>query len=438
MNIIRQPHYDTNLRPFIVIWETTQACDLTCRHCRAESQPDHHPQALSFTEGCTLLDQIAAFGMPRPLVILTGGDPFKRADIFDLTRFAVEKGLHVALSPSGTPLLNEVNLARVKDAGCKVISLSLDGSSPAIHDAFRGVNGSFDWTVNGWKTAQALGLKLQINTTVTRHNLFDLPRIFGLVRELGVMTWSVFFLVPTGRALLDDEISSADYEAVLNFLYDASKYIPLKTTEGHHYKRVVLQRAYLEGHNLDAENYMQLNETYAQLRDGMRAEITAAPEIHRQPAQPAVMNGRGRPEDPQAGERIRRTPMHVNAGDGFVFVSLLGEVFPSGYLPVSGGNIRRQHLMDIYQNNPLFQSLRNSKELKGRCGACEFNQVCGGSRSRAYAMTGDILAEEPYCAYQPGSFPFSAEIPELAKNNQETKRLARFKGHANDPRKASR
>lgn len=414
MKIIRQPHYDTNLRPFIVIWETTQACDLACRHCRAEAQPEHHPQALSFVEGCTLLDQIADFGMPRPLVVLTGGDPFKRSDIFELTRYAAEKGLPVALSPSGTPLLNEANLARLKEAGCKVISLSLDGSSPAIHDIFRGVSGSFDWTVNGWKTAQALGLKLQINTTVTRYNLFDLPKIFGLVRALGAMTWSVFFLVPTGRALLNDEISPEDYEAVLNFLYDASKYIPLKTTEGHHYKRVVLQRAYLDGHNLEARDYMQLNGTYARLRDGMRAEIAADPIIRRPTAQPAALNGGGRPEGQQPGERIRRTPMHVNAGDGFVFVSLLGEVFPSGYLPVSGGNVRHEHLMEIYQNSPLFQSLRNLQELKGRCGACEFNQVCGGSRSRAYAMTGDILAEEPYCAYQPGSFPFSAEIVELA------------------------
>lgn len=228
MQLIRQPRYDLNVRPFMVIWETTQACDLACRHCRAEAQPEHHPGALSYADGCALLDQIADFGMPRPLVILTGGDPFKREDIFDLTRYATEIGLPVALSPSGTPLLNPVNLKKVKEAGCKAISLSLDGSCPEIHDTFRGVPGSFDWTVNGWKTAQALGLKLQINTTVTRYNLFDLPKIFSLVRELGAMTWSVFFLVPTGRGLSEDEISPQDYEAVMHFLYEASKYISLK------------------------------------------------------------------------------------------------------------------------------------------------------------------------------------------------------------------
>lgn len=393
MTLIRQPNYDLSQRPFMVIWETTQACDMACRHCRAEAQPEHNPQALSLSEGKILLDQIADFGMPRPLVVLTGGDPFKRSDIFDLTQYGAEIGLPIALSPSGTPLLNPENLQRVKDSGCKAISLSLDGSCPEIHDAFRGVPGSFDWTVRGWKTAQSIGLKLQINTTVTRHNLYDLPRIFAMVRDLGAMTWSVFFLVPTGRGLSEDEISPLDYEAVMNFLYDASKYISLKTTEGHHFKRVVLQRSFLEAHDLPVQEYMQLNGTYERLMEGLRAET----------AQMQIL----------PADRIRRTPMHVNAGDGFVFISLLGEVFPSGYLPVSAGNVRQTHLKDIYHDSPLFRSLRNKQELKGRCGACEFNRVCGGSRSRAYAVTGDILAEEPFCAYQPGSFPFAGEIREL-------------------------
>lgn len=393
--LIRQPNYDTGQRPFMVIWETTQACDMACRHCRAKAQPEAHPDQMSTEEGKHLLDQIVDFGMPHPLVILTGGDPFKRPDIFELTRYGADKGLPVALSPSGTPLLNADNLGKVKEAGCKAISLSLDGSCPEIHDDFRRVPGSFEWTVNGWKVAQSLGLKLQINTTVTRHNLFDLPKIFALVRDIGAMTWSVFFLVPTGRGQTEDEITPQDYEAVLNFLYDASKYISLKTTEGHHYKRVVLQRSYLDANGLAPKDYMQLNGTYERLMTGLRAKTAGMA-----PAQP--------------GDRMRRTPMHVNAGDGFVFVSLLGEVFPSGYLPLSAGSVREKHLQDIYQNSEIFRSLRNQERLKGRCGACEFNGVCGGSRSRAYAMTGDILAEEPFCAYQPGSFPFAKEIRELA------------------------
>jgi radical SAM protein len=394
MQLIRQPKYDLKQRPFMVIWETTQACDLACRHCRAESQKDHNPLALTFLEGQTLVDQILQFGEPKPLFIMTGGDPFKRSDIFELTAYAAGRGLPVALSPSGTPLLTSENLQKLKEVGCKAISLSLDGSTADIHDTFRGVPGSFDWTINGWKAAQTIGLKIQINTTVTRHNLMDLPDIFSLVKEIGVMTWSVFFLVPTGRALAEDEISGQDYEAVMNFLYDASKYIGIKTTEGHHFKRVVLQRAYLESNNLPVRSYMQLNDTYDALLEGLH-RVVPNPPTHINP------------------DRIRRTPLHVNAGDGFVFISLLGEVFPSGYLPVSAGNVRKTTLSTIYQESPLFLSLRNKKNLKGRCGICEFNPVCGGSRSRAYTTYGDLLAEEPYCSYQPGSFPFSREIPEL-------------------------
>ncbi|MHB0988112.1 MAG: TIGR04053 family radical SAM/SPASM domain-containing protein [Bellilinea sp.] len=395
MQLIRQPLYDLKTRPFMVIWETTQACDLACKHCRAESQPEHNPNALTFEEGKKLIDQVVDLGKPHPLFIMTGGDPFKRKDIFDLTDYAARQGLPVALSPSGTPLLNIGNLARLQDVGCKVISLSLDASTPAAHDAFRGVAGSYDWTVNGWKTAREIGLKLQVNTTVTRYNLDDLPDMFALVRSLGVMTWSLFFLVPTGRGLAADEISPEDYEAVMNFLYDASKYVSLKTTEGHHYKRVVLQRAYLEANGLPVEKYMQLNDTYYRLSAALHKHIEAGPAPLIEP------------------DRMRRTPLHVNAGDGFVFISLLGEVFPSGYLPLSAGNVRTQTLKEIYQESNLFKSLRNKDALKGRCGECEYRYVCGGSRSRAFATAGDYLAEEPFCSYQPGSFPFPEAIQEM-------------------------
>lgn len=395
MQLIRQPLYDLKTRPFMVIWETTQACDLACKHCRAESQPEHNPHALSFEEGKKLIDQVVDLGKPHPLFIMTGGDPFKREDIFDLTDYAARQGLPVALSPSGTPLLNAGNLARLQDVGCKVISLSLDASTPSAHDAFRGVAGSYDWTVNGWRTAREIGLKLQVNTTVTRYNLDDLPDMFALVRSLGVMTWSLFFLVPTGRGLAADEISPEDYEAVMNFLYDAAKYVSLKTTEGHHYKRVVLQRAYLEANGLPVEKYMQLNNTYYRLSAALHKHLVEGPVPIIEP------------------DRMRRTPLHVNAGDGFVFVSLLGEVFPSGYLPLSAGNVRTQTLKEIYQESNLFKSLRDKDALKGRCGMCEYRYVCGGSRSRAFATAGDYLAEEPFCSYQPGSFPFPEAIQEM-------------------------
>ena len=388
--LIRQPAYDLNVRPFMIIWETTNACDLACRHCRAEAIPEHDPLSLTTEEVRHLLDQVESFGKPRPILIFTGGDPFKRADLFDLLAYGKELGLAMAVSPSGTPLLNEANLRRVKENGAKAISLSIDGSTPERHDDFRQVAGSFALTTNGWQIARKIGLKLQLNTTVTRYNLEDLPEIFRLVLEYGAMTWSAFFLVPTGRGKAEDEVSPAEYEAVMHFLYDCSKYISAKTTEGHHYKRVVLQRSILDEKGLKVEDYFDLHPIYFQLRDNL-LKIVAEHGL-------------------QPRATIFRTPMHINAGNGFVFISRRGEVFPSGFMPVSVGNVRDKSLVEIYREAPLFNDLRDPAKLEGRCGLCEFAGVCGGSRSRAYAVTGDPLAEEPFCTYEPGTFPFQAEL----------------------------
>jgi radical SAM protein len=374
----------------MIIWETTNACDLACRHCRAQAIPNADPLALSFEEARHLLEQVESFGKPRPIFIFTGGDPFKRPDLFDLLTYGQSLGLAMAVSPSGTPLLNAANLQRVKDCGAKAISLSLDGSTPERHDNFRQVPGSFDLTTRGWQTAREMGLKLQLNTTVTRYNLEDLPELFRLVLKYGAMTWSLFFLVPTGRGKAEDEISPAEYEAVMHFLYDCSKYISAKTTEGHHYKRVVIQRTILDEKGLKVEDYFDLDPIYFRFRaalDKIAAEHALQPR-----------------------ETIFRTPMHINAGNGFVFISRRGDVFPSGFMPVRVGSVREKSLVEIYREAPLFKALRNPDQLEGRCGACEFAAVCGGSRSRAYALTGNPLAEEPFCVYQPGAFPFQAEI----------------------------
>ncbi len=395
MPIIRQPAYDLSTRPFLVIWETTRACDLACRHCRAEASPIPDPRSLSLKAGLDLIDQVDSFGLPHPLFIMTGGDPFKRSDIFELVQHAAGLGIPAALSPSGTPLLSRENLERLKESGGRAISLSLDASNAAMHDAFRRVPGSFQWTIDGWKQALAAGFKIQINTTVTRYNLFDLPEIFALVRRMGAMTWSVFFLVPTGRGLESDDVSHEDYEAVMNFLYDASKFMGVKTTEGHHYKRVALQRTVLDAHGIAPETVMPLNDTYWRLKAGLDA-VTAGTA--------------------PAGDHMRRSPMHVNSASGFVFISHLGDVFPSGYLPLCAGNVTETPLDEIYRTSPLFASLRDASQLKGRCGACEFKSVCGGSRSRAYAMTGDVLAEEPFCSYVPGSFPLMNDVQNLMAN----------------------
>ena len=394
MKLIRQPVCDVNERPFMVIWETTHACDLACRHCRAEAQPEHDALTLTTDEARRLLHQVESFGRPRPIVIFTGGDPFKRADLFELVRYAGGIGLPVAVSPSGTPLLTEENLRRLQEPGAKAISLSIDGSSAERHDDFRRVPGSFELTSNGWRVARAIGLKTQINTTVTRYNLHDLPGIFQLVQQIGAMTWSLFFLVPTGRGRQEDEVSPGEYETVMHFLYDVSKYISAKPVEGHHYKRVVLQRAILEEKGIPLEDHFTLDPAYYELKAGLQ-------EVVRQAGL-----------QPRAAGTIHRTPMHINAGNGFVFVSRRGDVFPSGFLPLSGGNVRDRSLVEIYRDAPLFRSLRDLDQYGGRCGRCEFVGVCGGSRSRAYAVTGDPLAEEPFCTYQPGSFPFQAEITE--------------------------
>jgi AdoMet-dependent heme synthase len=391
--VIRHARYDFNERPFIVIWELTRACDLACRHCRAESCPDRDPSELTTEEGFRLMEQVASFGPPPPLFVLTGGDPFKRPDLFDLVRYGRQIGLPVSVAPSATPLVTAESLARLKEAGAVAISLSLDGSTPAIHDGFRSVPGVFDWTLHCWKKARELGLKVQVNTTVTPHNLDDLPGVLKHVLRLGAMTWSVFFLVPTGRGRALSRLTVQQSEDVLHFLYDADKVISLKTTEAPHFRRVAIQRRILEERGIPADSALTLGPTYRRLRERLEELVPGF--------------------DFDAPARIRRAPLDVNAGRGFVFISREGAVCPSGFLPLPGGNVRERPLTEIYRDTAIFRQLRDPRQLHGRCGRCEFRSVCGGSRSRAYGMTGDPLAEEPWCAYEPGSFPYPEAVAGL-------------------------
>ncbi|MGV9308417.1 TIGR04053 family radical SAM/SPASM domain-containing protein [Nonomuraea sp. NPDC003727] len=381
---LRQVRRDAADRPFIVIWEATRACLLACLHCRAEAVPDRHPEELTTDEATELMRQVAAFGRPAPLFVITGGDPFERPDLFQLVRRARELGLSPAVSPSATPALTPGNLARLREAGTAAISLSLDGSTAAGHDAFRGYDGVFARTMAAWQAAREAGLKVQINTTVTRRNLVRLPDIARLVRDQGALLWSVFFLVPTGRGRALSALSPQEAEDVLHFLYDLGTTIPVKTTEAHHFRRVAVQRLILAEHG--ADHAQTLGPLYQ--------------DLHRR-AQRAGLIGQS---------RVRRPPIDVNAGRGFVFVSHTGTVHPSGFLPLGAGNVRDRPLTDIYRSAPLFAALRDADRLGGRCGACEFRTICGGSRSRAYACTGDVLAEEPWCGYQPGSFPYQSDL----------------------------
>ncbi|GAB1692205.1 TIGR04053 family radical SAM/SPASM domain-containing protein [Krasilnikovia sp. M28-CT-15] len=387
---VRIPRHDASDRPFIVIWEATQACPLACRHCRASARPWRDVGELSTDQATELMVQVAAFGEPPPLFVITGGDPFQRPDLMRLVRRGTELGLPMSVSPSGTPTLTRPALAALHEAGARAVSLSLDAAAPATHDAFRGVDGVYAVTTRAWRDAIDLGLKVQINTTVTRDNVADLPRIAAQVRDRGALLWSVFFLVPTGRGRRLHELDAQQTEDVLHLLYDIGLTVPVKTTEAHHFRRVYLQRTILERRGVAAGQVLNLGPLYHRLR----RELDELGLL-------------------RAARRARRPPLQVSAGNGFVFVSHRGDVHPSGFLPVAAGNVRHQRLADIYRTAPMFTALRDPGRLGGRCGACEFRTVCGGSRARAYAVTADMYAEEPACVYQPGSFPFPDDLAAL-------------------------
>ena len=359
-----QPGLDFNERPFIVIWETTQACDLACVHCRACAQPVRSALELTTDEARRLIDDIAA--LKAPVFVLTGGDPLKRPDIFELVEYASRNVVRISLTPSATPLLTRDAIARLKGCGLARLAVSLDGPTAEIHDAFRRVPGSYDWTLRSVRWARELALPAQINTTITRHNLQHLDAMIALLEQLDIVLWSVFFLVPTGRGSAIDLISADEFEQVFEKLYQTAKRgrFDIKSTEAQHYRRFLLQRR--------TEEKRKGNIRPLPLRLGLSTT-----------------------------DGIGRAPRGINDGKGFVFVSHLGEVFPSGFLPISAGNVRNQSLADLYRHSPLFTSLRDTSNLQGKCGICEFREICGGSRARAYALTGDIFAEEPCCVWQP-------------------------------------
>lgn len=375
--------FDFREKPFIVIWEVTRACALACVHCRAEAIPRRHPGELTREGGMALLDQICAFGDPLPLLVFTGGDPLRRPDIYDLVRYGARRGLRVSMTPSGTAAVKRHKVRALRDAGLARLAVSLDGSTPEVHDAFRQVSGSHRWTLNICQYARDCGLPVQINSTVTRHNLPDLEPLARLVEELGVVLWSIFFLVPVGRGRVEDEVSALDYERVLNYLYEISRHVPfgIKATEAPHFRRVALERQ------------------RGIRRDGGEVLSPMAEHPSESPPRPLFRvggDGSGYPAD-----GIGRAPRGVNDGNGFVFVDHLGEIYPSGFLPLSAGNVRHERLSEVYRNHSLFRDLRDPEKLKGKCGRCRYRVLCGGSRSRAFAVTGDYLEADPYCIYVP-------------------------------------
>lgn len=336
-------------RPFLVFWEITRACALSCSHCRAVAQHRRDPRELTAKEAENVVDQLAE--LAPPMLILTGGDPMERPDVLEIAARASSAGIRVGLSPSATRRLIASDFSAIRQAGIERMSLSLDGSTRETHDAFRRVPGTFDRTIRAMEMARDAGISIQINTTLTAGNVSEFHAFRDLMLEWKPAMWSVFVLVPTGRAGAKDMADPANLETIFEELSDMVGKVPfgIKTTEGHHFRRVLAQR------------------------------------------------GKGGP----SGRPGLRAPLGIRDGRGVMFISHTGEISPSGFLPLVCGNVRYDHPAAVYREHPLFISLRDSDALGGKCGRCEFRQICGGSRSRAYGITGDPFAEDPSCSYQP-------------------------------------
>jgi len=342
--------------PLNVYWEMTQACALACRHCRMEAMPSPDPMELTFDEGIDLLEQIPEFGEPLPHLILTGGDPLARSDLFELIDEARRLGIGVSITPAATPALTREVLARLKAHSVEGVGVSLDGSTRELHDFIRGVSGTFDRTIQAIRWVHELDMPVQVNTLVSVETAGDLPAIYELLKPLGIARWSLFFLISVGRGKVLQPLSPEDAETLMGWVYNISSQAPfiVATTEAPSYRRVALGR--------------------------MRAEGLTGEQIKHAPA------ARG---------------FGIRDGHGIVFVSHTGDICPAGFLPLAAGNIRTDRLARVYRSAPLFRSLHDPAHFENRCGACEFHSLCGCSRARAYAATGSPLASDPLCVHEP-------------------------------------
>lgn len=364
---------DFDRAPFLLIWEVTQACGLACRHCRAEAVDTRHPLELTTDEGRKLIDDTVEMG--TRIIVFSGGDPFQRADLEDLIRHAKSRKMRTGTIPAATERVTPERILSMKGAGLDQFALSLDGHTAQQHDTFRGIQGAFDATLAAAKRVRDAGMALQINTVFGTWNYESFDELCALVEGLGIAFWEVFFLVPTGRGTDLECLKPEKYELLFAKIYALQKRAPfiVKITEAPHYRMFVAEA---EKKNRAAE---------------------AGPVGQR------VKHLLARETGP--GGSMGQAPKGVNSGKGFVFVSHVGEIFPSGFLPIRAGNVRTDALADIYRNSEVFRALRDPRRLKGRCGRCNYNDLCGGSRSRAYALTGDYLAEDEACSYVPPDRP---------------------------------
>ncbi len=343
----------------MVAWEVTRSCNLNCVHCRAAAERGPYPGELSTEESLRLIDEIVSFS--KPVIILTGGEPLLRKDIYDLASYGTSRGLRMVIAPNGT-LLNAPKAARLKACGIQRVSISLDGFTEESHDRFRQVKGAFAGALRGIQFLKEAGLEFQINTTVTQKNYPELPRILDLAVKLGAVAHHIFLLVPTGRGkeLKGEAVEGSEYERILHWFYDQREKVPLqlKATCAPHYYRILRQRAGEEGKKV-------------------------TPRTHGLDAMTRGCLG----------------------GIGFLFISHRGDVQPCGYLEAFSGDVRKQRLKEIWESSPVFLKLRDFSSLQGRCGRCEYVRVCGGCRARAFERSMDFMAEEPLCVYQPNKKP---------------------------------
>ena len=355
---------DFDERPFTVAWELTRSCALACSHCRAEAQPRRHPDELTTAEARAVIDELA--DLAPPVLVLTGGDPMMRPDLFEIVEYAVGRGLSVSVSPTTTALTTKQRLQRLRDLGISMIHISLDGATAETHDRLRGFAGTFERAQQTLAFLGELAIPTQVGTTVTRANIAELPRIAELMEEAGVRMWNLFFLVPTGRGRAAEMVDVETAEATWEWLAALSDRVPfaVRTTAAPQFRRTMLRHRRRQA----AGKPLRLTGAGYQLREA-----------------PGGVQTRG-----------------VNDGKGFMFIDHLGGICPSGFLQIPGGNVRTDAIATVYRDSELFRSLRDPSALHGRCGSCEYADLCGGSRARAFALTGSYLDDDPLCALVAG------------------------------------
>ena len=389
------PHaQQQNFIPRLVFWETTKGCNLRCIHCRATATELSSPDDLSTEEGFELINQIASFS--KPILVLSGGEPLYRKDIFDLAEHAIQKGLRVALATNGTSITDEI-AQKIKEIGIARVSISLDGHNAEIHDTFRNIPGSFDDALRGIRLLRKYDVSVQINNTIAKHNSQYMPEILKLTLELGADALHTFLLVPVGCGVdigEEMQISSEEYERILHWFYDESKKvdIDLKATCAPHYFRIRAQR--IEEEKKAGDHSTPFIPHGTQLKAGHVDKVTQV-------------------TDKKTGMPVQALSAMTKgclAGTGICFVSNTGGVYPCGYLPTEAGSIKTTHFQEIWEKSKVFADLRNPNLLSGKCGICEYKYICEGCRARAYAQTGNYLTEEPICSYNPSGDADYAQV----------------------------